>query len=206
MPWRTVSAAKAGVTTGTPAMAANDVRASPNCRRVIASYERDIADSLEGSDYCGSLIARERGENPLGGERKLLDADASGGGERIRNRRRDPYNAGLTHAFGAKGAARLPLLHNDRFDLERDVESPRYLVIHHGRIGEAAGIPHQLLAQCVAEPLDETALDLSFNRQRVDRLAHVMREPRRQRSDFSRVGINLDLNSLRTEGVHPELR
>src|SRR5262249_15171494 len=123
-----------------------------------------------------------------------------------RNGGRDPYNAGLAHAFGAKGPARLPLFHNDRLDLERDIEGPRYLVIHHGGIGETAGVPDQLLAQCVAKPLDEPALDLSFNRQRVDSPAHVMSEPRCQHSDFSRVRINLHLNSLRTEGVHTEVR
>src|SRR5262249_60952279 len=90
-------------------MAANDATVSPSCRRVIASYERDIA-SLEGADYCASLIACERGENPLGGKRKVLDADARGGGERIRNGGRGPLKSRPAPRLGAQKAPPPPLL------------------------------------------------------------------------------------------------
>src|SRR5262249_62370458 len=120
-------------------MAANDATVSPSCRRVIASYERDIA-SLEGADYCASLIACERGENPLGGKRKVLDADARGGGERIRNGGRDPHKCGVAPPLCAKRAPRPPLFHNCRHDLEGDNEGPPDFVIPQGWSGWSAGV------------------------------------------------------------------
>src|SRR2546430_7237377 len=206
MPWRTVSAAKAGVANGTPPRTPSEVRASPNWRRVISAFGRVIADPLEGRTDMGNLLRCERGENPLRRQWQLLDADAGRRRHRVGDRRRHPHDAGLAHAFGAKRPARFGLFHYDGLDLQWDIERSRYLVIHHRRIGEAAVVPDQFLAQGIAEPLHKTPLDLAFNGQRVDGLAHAMREPRRHRIDLSGVRVDLDLHNLRTKHVNAEIR
>ena len=70
------------------------------------------------------------------------------------------------------------------------------LVIHHGRIGEAAAVPHQFLAQRVAEALHEAALELPFHRLGVDGAADIMGEPRRDWHNSAGHLVDFDLHHL----------
>src|ERR1700675_741006 len=121
----------------------------------------------------GFSDAEHRKKNSFGSSWKLTQATAASAGDAVHNRRRDGTDGNLADALGAERPIRLRVFDQKRMNFWRHVECRRYLVIHQAGIGDFRPIPYNFFAEGETEPLDKTALDLSFHRPRIDRLADV---------------------------------
>src|ERR1700687_5604323 len=122
-----------------------------SCRMIRSAGENGLADAIWGSGnpahaYAGSVVNRIQ----------------------YRGRSRD-YGL-LSDAFRSEGADRRGVFDQNRFD-QRNVAGCRDQIV----VQILAFAGEELLHQCHAESLGNTALDLPFNQGRIDGPAHVVR-------------------------------
>ena len=130
--------------------------------------------------------------HPLGRERKLVHRHA-GVGERGRDRRRRRRLRPLAAALGAVGAGAVGVLDDDPGHLRGHVLDPRHAVIEQGVVHEHAVLVDHLLEQRVAHALQDRALVLALDQQRVDRLADVGDRRHPLDADPAGLGVDADL-------------
>src|SRR6266542_96243 len=115
----------------------------------------------------------ERAPDALRRERQVSEAHAGETRQRVGDGRAHWNEAPLARALGAEGAAAIRVLHEVALELGRRIVGARHAIDEQRAVQEVAVLVEHLLEEGVAEPLDDAALVLPLEEQRVDRASDV---------------------------------
>ena len=118
----------------------------------------------------------DRLEHAVGRHRQIVEADADGVGDGIGERGQEGRERAFARLLGAEGAVRVVAFDDADFD-RRGILDGRHAVIEHVGGDHEAVVIAGFLAHGLAQAHPDRALHLAFDREPVERLAAVMRDP-----------------------------
>src|SRR5438105_3168020 len=138
----------------------------------------------------------QRGEYAVGRHRQYVEPHADGVGDGVGQRRQKRRERALPRLLGAERTVRIVALDNADLDRRRVLDG-RHAVVEHVAGDEQALVISGLLAHGLAHAHPYRALHLALDRQAVERLAAVVRDPHLVDADHAGVLVDADFHHLR---------
>ena len=129
-----------------------------------------------GAFAGGAAALLDRLEHAVGRHRQVVEPDADGVGDRVGERRQEGGERAFARLLRAERAMRVVALDDADLDRRRVLDG-RHAVVEHVGGEQQALVVGGLLAHRLAHAHPDRALHLAFDREPVERLAAVVRDP-----------------------------
>ena len=142
----------------------------------------------------------DRLEHAVGRHRQIVEADADGVGDGVGQRRQEGGERAFARLLGAERPVRIVALDDADFDRRR-ILNGRHAVVEHVGGEHQAVVIGGFFAHRLAHAHPHRALHLAFDREPVERLAAVMRDPDLVDGDDAGLLVDAHLDHLRRIGI-----